>query len=78
MRGRVLRARPTIRQPALCKARVRMRGAEDPPPSLDHVLQDGNGFEQVVACGEKRVASTEGSIKTQVVTGAPRVQQGVS
>ena len=31
-------------------ARVRMRGAEDPPPPLDHVLQDALGFKQVVAC----------------------------
>ena len=31
-------------------ARVRMRGAEYPPASPDHVLQDGLGFKQVVAC----------------------------
>ena len=38
--------------------RLRMRGAEDPPSPLDHVLHDGLGFEQVVACVEIRVTST--------------------
>ena len=33
-------------------ARVRMRGTEDPPPPLDHVLHDALGFEKVVACVE--------------------------
>ena len=36
----------------LRSARVRMRGAKDPPPPLDHVLHDALGFEQVVACVE--------------------------
>ena len=37
-------------QHGLGPARIWMRGTEDPPPSLDHVLHDGLGFEQVVAC----------------------------
>ena len=36
-----------------------MRRTQDPPSPLDHVLQDGLGFEQVVACVEiERVALT--------------------
>ena len=50
LRAGELRAR--LGQRALCAKRVRMRGAEDPPPPLDYVLQDGLGFEQVVACVE--------------------------
>ena len=41
-----------LRQHGLALARVRVRGTENPPPPLDYVLQDGLGFEQVVACVE--------------------------
>ena len=41
-----------VGQNGLRAARLRMRGAEDPPPLLDHVLHDGFGFEQVVTCVE--------------------------
>ena len=39
-------------QRSLCAKRARMRGAEDPPSPLNNVLQDGHGFEHVVACVE--------------------------
>ena len=39
-------------QRGLAIARPRMRGTEDPPPPLDHVLEYTLGFEQVVACVE--------------------------
>ena len=54
-------------------ARVRMRGTEDAPPPLEHVLHDCLGFEHVVACVViKRFAPTRAaaSIQTRVVAGA--------
>ena len=36
----------------LVSERVWMRGAEDPPPPFDHILHDGLGFEQILACVE--------------------------
>ena len=39
-------------QRGLAIARPRMRGTEDPPPPLDHVLEYTLGFEQVAACVE--------------------------
>jgi len=39
-----------VGQSLLYRERVWMRGAEDAPSPLDHVLQDGLGLEQVVAC----------------------------
>jgi len=58
-------------QLALCVARARVRGTEDPPPPLDHVLHDGLGFKQVVACVEMKPGRVDAvSIQTQVVAGA--------
>ena len=59
-------------QRTLYLKRFRMRGAEDSPSPLDHVLHDGLGFDQVVACveietGRAAVAST---IQTRVVADA--------
>ena len=48
-----------------------MRGTEDPPPPLHHVLQDGLGFEQVVTCVEiKTFAHGSVSIQTRVAASA--------
>ena len=55
--------------------RVRMRGAEDSPSPLDHVLHDGLGFEQVVACVERPVAAW---ICVVLNTGQSRVHSGLS
>ena len=41
---------PGRAQRALCVNGVRMRGPEDLPPPLEHFLQYGLSFEQVVAC----------------------------
>ena len=43
---------PHVGQRALGANRFGMRGAEDPPPPLDHVLHDGLRLQQVVACVE--------------------------
>ena len=50
LRAGELRAR--LGQRGLYAERVRMRGAEDPPSPLEHVLHDCLGFEQVIACVE--------------------------
>ena len=42
--------RAHVGQHALVDKRLRMRGAEDLPSPLNHVLNDCLGFEQVVAC----------------------------
>ena len=59
-------------QPSLRRDRVRVRGAEDPPSPGNHVLHDGLGFEQVVACVEIKKTSRAQAvlIQTQVVAGA--------
>ena len=41
-------------QLALCDTRLRVRGTEDPPSPLNHVLHDGLGLEQVVTCVEMK------------------------
>ena len=46
--------------------RVRMRGTEDPPSPLDHVLRDGLGFEQVVACVEIQSGSRRRALRIDV------------
>ena len=67
-------------QPVLGVGRVRMRGAEDSPFPLDHVLHGGRGFEQVVACVEIKKGSRPPRqpglvvlVRTQVAAGALRV-----
>ena len=51
-----------------------MRGSENPPPPLDHVLQDGLSLEEVVACVEikngRRRRTRISVIQTQVFAGA--------
>ena len=42
--------RAHIGQQVVAVLRVRIRGAEETASPRDHVLQDGLGFEQVVAC----------------------------
>ena len=56
LRAGELRAR--LGQRGLYAERVRMRGAEDPPSPLDYALQDGFGFEQVIACVENGIKFT--------------------
>ena len=45
---------PNDGQTSLRDTRVRMRGTKDSPSPLNHVLHDGLGPEQVVACVEMK------------------------
>ena len=55
--------RAHVGQRGLRSDRVRVRGAEDPPSPGNHVLRDGLGFEQVVACVEIKKTSRRRHMK---------------
>ena len=56
---RVGEFRAHVGQYYLALARVRMRGSKNPSSPLDHVLHDGLGFQQVVACVEMKMGRVD-------------------
>ena len=75
-----IRELTTKGQRVLCAKRGWMRGAEDTPSPLDHVLPDALDFEQIVACVERPSTPRRSElIQTQVVAGVLGVvKEGIS